>query len=104
MHFGVKLPKSGENRPDFGMSPTYGLDSYNGLLLSPHLDACFDGGFVSFDDAGGIMISSKLSEEDLKVLGLHRQMRLSESKIDPKHRKYLAYHCDHVYLGDQRQI
>ena len=27
MHFGIKLPESGENRPDFGMSPTYGSDS-----------------------------------------------------------------------------
>ena len=27
MHFGVKLPEIGENRPDFGMPPTYGSDS-----------------------------------------------------------------------------
>ena len=27
MQFGVKLPEISENRPDFGMSPTYGSDS-----------------------------------------------------------------------------
>ncbi|RKY67696.1 MAG: HNH endonuclease, partial [Candidatus Latescibacterota bacterium] len=32
---------------------------YNGLLLSPNLDACFDSGFISFDDAGNILISSQ---------------------------------------------
>ena len=30
------------------------IDLYNGLLLSPALDVCFDSGYVSFDDKGGI--------------------------------------------------
>jgi len=32
------------------------LNLYNGLLLSPALDACFDTGYISFDDQGGILI------------------------------------------------
>ena len=28
------------------------LSLYNGLLLSPALDACFDAGYISFDDQG----------------------------------------------------
>jgi hypothetical protein len=33
------------------------LSLYNGLLLSPTLDACFDSGYASFDDGGKILIS-----------------------------------------------
>jgi predicted restriction endonuclease len=36
------------------------LSLYNGLLLSPALDACFDSGYVSFDDEGKILISERL--------------------------------------------
>jgi predicted restriction endonuclease len=33
------------------------LSLYNGLLLSPALDACFDSGYVSFDDEGKILLT-----------------------------------------------
>ena len=66
------------------------LDPYNGLLLSPNLDACFDSGFISFNDSGKIMLSQELNEKDMRVLGINKDMKLS--RIDPKHFKYLAYH------------
>ena len=31
------------------------LDIYNGLLLSPNIDSCFDKGYISFDDHGNIL-------------------------------------------------
>ena len=71
------------------------LSLYNGLLLSPNLDVCFDAGFVSFDDEGNILISNRLNEEFVKDLGLHSTLRLQH--IDPEHKKYLAYHRAHVY-------
>ena len=95
-----RLLRASHIKPWPTSSPGERLCLYNGLLLSPHLDACFDSGFVSFDDAGRIIVSSELSEEDLKALGWHRQMRVSESKIDPKHRKYLAYHRKDVFRDD----
>lgn len=72
------------------------LHLFNGLLLSPTLDACFDSGFVSFDDAGDIMISDKLSEGDLTALGIHRDMKLA--RMEPGHKKYLAYHRDNIFI------
>jgi putative restriction endonuclease len=33
------------------------LDVFNGLLLAPHLDALFDGGWITFDDSGHAVIS-----------------------------------------------
>ncbi|MEA2008394.1 MAG: HNH endonuclease [Chloroflexota bacterium] len=70
-------------------------DLYNGLLLSPNLDACFDSGFISFNDTGNIIISSQLSKENLVALGIHHDMRLT--KIEPEHKKYLAYHRKNIF-------
>lgn len=72
------------------------LNLYNGLLLSPALDTCFDSGFVSFDDTGNIMISAQLNDSDLAALGINREMRLA--KVEPDHKSFLAYHRDNIFL------
>lgn len=71
------------------------LHLYNGLLLSPALDACFDSGFISFDDVGHIMISNKLKVKDLAALGIYKDMKLS--KVESEHRYYLAYHREEIF-------
>lgn len=71
------------------------LSLYNGLLLSPALDMCFDSGFVSFDEKGSIMVSTQLSEGDLTALGIHRDMRLA--KVETEHKNYLAYHRENIF-------
>lgn len=91
----ASLLRASHIKPWSQASLTERLSLYNGLLLSPTLDACFGAGFVSFDDEGKILISNRLNQENVKALGLHLQMRLS--CIDPEHKKYLAYHRAHVY-------
>lgn len=91
----ASLLRASHIKPWSRASLTERLSLYNGLLLSPTLDACLDAGFVSFDDEGKILISNRLSEENVKALGLHPQMRLSQ--IDLEHKKYLAYHREHIY-------
>ena len=71
------------------------LDLYNGLLLSPTLDACLDSGYVSFDDEGRILISERLTADDAEALGISSKMRLH--RIEPKHKKYLAFHREHIH-------
>lgn len=71
------------------------LSLYNGLLLSPALDACFDGGYVSFDDEGKILISERLTAEDAAALSIHADMRLR--RMAPEHKTYLAYHRERVF-------
>ncbi len=71
------------------------LSLYNGLLLSPNLDACFDSGFISFDDSGAIMLSSALNQKDMKALNIHSGMKLSS--IESEHKKYLIYHRENVF-------
>ncbi len=52
------------------------IDLYNGLLLSPALDVCFDSGYVSFDDEGRILISERLTADDAKALEINSKMCL----------------------------
>lgn len=71
------------------------LSLYNGLLLSPSLDLCFDAGFISFDNLGNIIISNRISPNDLEALSINKDMKLSS--ISPEHENYLRYHKDHIY-------
>ena len=45
------------------------LDEENGILLSPHYDALFDKHLISFEDTGDILLSDKLSNEQLLAVG-----------------------------------
>lgn len=72
------------------------LDEYNGLLLLPNYDKLFDSGYISFDQDGKIVISSKLSDEQKKILGLSDDIKLR--KIDDKHKKYLDYHLNYCFM------
>lgn len=52
------------------------LDEYNGLLLCPHHDSLFDRGYISFNNDGEIIISSKISEEDCMLLNINHRMKI----------------------------
>jgi hypothetical protein len=65
------------------------LDPDNGILLSPNIDSLFDKHFISFEDNGSILISDKVSKEDLDILGISKSIRL---KVDDGMKKYLKHH------------
>ena len=71
------------------------LDVYNGLLLSPNLDAAFDNGLITFDKTGKIIVSSLLQDEDREKLGIHSEMYIS--KLETQHIKYLDYHREKIF-------
>lgn len=71
------------------------LDLYNGLLLSPNLDAVLDCGLITFTDQGRIIISRSLSTFDRETLSLHMDMKLRF--VDARHLPFLQYHRDHVF-------
>ena len=71
------------------------LDSDNGLLLSPALDAALDCGLITFSDRGEIVISPLLSGSDRKHLGIREGMKLC--RLGSGHRKYLRFHRANVY-------
>ena len=71
------------------------LDEFNGLLLTPNLDAAFDSGFISFNNSGSILISKRLNAEQKSALGIDDEMSLR--KITDRHRKFLEYHRSYVF-------
>ena len=73
------------------------LDKFNGLLLTPNLDALFDSGLITFKDSGKIKISGKISPNDLKVLNVDSSMSLRKEKIRKEHTTFLAYHRTEIF-------
>ena len=71
------------------------LDKFNGLLLIPNLDALFDGGLISFDTCGKIIISQSLDTDTVKKLGVDSDAVLSS--ISPNNECYLKYHRKFVF-------
>ena len=91
------LLKASHIKPWRDSTPEEKGDIYNGLLLIPNLDAAFDGGYISFDDDGKIMISARLTAEGCLKLGISKEMKLR--KVTDKHRQYLAYHRSLIFIS-----
>ncbi|MET0436250.1 MAG: HNH endonuclease [Devosia sp.] len=66
------------------------LDVHNGFLLSSLWDAAFDGGLVSFNDAGEPLFSHILSETARRLLFWDMPLPLTD-----KHREKLRWHRAH---------
>lgn len=71
------------------------LDVFNGLLLAPHLDALFDGGWITFLDDGEMLISESLTPIRLQQLGIRPALRLEWTTDE--HHSYLAYHRANLF-------
>jgi hypothetical protein len=71
------------------------LDPYNGLLLSPHIDHLFDRGYISFSDAGELMVSKRLKQSILAAWGVALPMNVGA--FEPKQCEYLGYHRRKVF-------
>ena len=72
-------------------------DHFNGLLLSPNLDSCFDKGFISFNNKGHLLLSKEFCAGEARKLGVHQDLKLS--KITTQHQVYLAYHRKNIFRG-----
>ena len=72
------------------------LDPANGLPLVPNLDLLFDGGWISFADDGGILLSPNLSPSAATALGVTPSLRLRQPPT-PAQRHYLAIHRSLVF-------
>lgn len=70
--------------------PDVCLDPYNGLLLAASIDRLFDRGLISFDAEGRMLRKPKVTNAELRRLGLPPEARLRS--LPPKSRAYLAEH------------
>lgn len=71
------------------------LDVFNGLLLAPNLDAAFDLGFITFEDDGSIILSSRLDDFSLESLRINNNLKVD--KLTKAHRKYLKWHRENEF-------
>jgi len=71
------------------------LDVFNGILLAPHLDAAFDGGFITLTDDGEVVVSASLDPASRNALGLTGSLRASRPLGG--HSRYLAWHREHMF-------
>jgi len=69
------------------------LDVFNGLLLAPHIDALFDGGWISFSDQGDLLVSEALPHAAKAHLGVSPGWTIHNLK--PAHVPYLTFHRAH---------
>lgn len=69
-------------------------DVFNGVLLSPNMDALFDRGFISFTNEGGILRGPEISQEELVALGWNPNLKI---KFTDRHIPYLEYHRKNVF-------
>lgn len=74
------------------------LDPFNGLLLAASVDRLFDNGLISFADDGLIMVSSRVTDDQLHALNLSRATRIK--KISDRHKAYLKAHREAVFKLD----
>jgi hypothetical protein len=71
------------------------LDVFNGFLLTPHLDAAFDRGFITVTDDGVVVVSSALGISDRRILGLAAPLKVRS--LAGGHRVYLSWHRMRVF-------
>jgi predicted restriction endonuclease len=71
------------------------LDVFNGLLLAPHVDALFDGGWISFADDGRVLVSDALRGEAQARLSVSTQW--CAKPLRAEHCQYLAFHRLHQF-------
>jgi len=71
------------------------LDVFNGLLLGPHLDAAFDGGFITIAEDGSVGVSEALPSEARLILGLDQPLKIRG--LHRAHERYLPWHRTQVF-------
>jgi putative restriction endonuclease len=71
------------------------LDLFNGLLLAPHIDALFDGGWLTVQSDGALEVSAHLSTDAANALGVRPGMRADGLSV--RHEEYLRYHRKVVF-------
>lgn len=74
------------------------LDGNNGLLLSPSADHLFDKGFISFEQDGTMLISTKINPNELKLLGINTRNTINVGAFTNEQASYLIFHRENIFL------
>lgn len=71
------------------------LDGNNGLLLAPHVDKLFDGGWISFSETGKLLCANNTVREIMRTWGLRTEGSVGTFNV--KQKAYLAYHRENLF-------
>ncbi|HEY4437167.1 MAG TPA: HNH endonuclease [Lelliottia sp.] len=69
------------------------LDPYNGIMLTAHIDALFDSGWISFANGGEILISNQLDFGTCDRLGLPEKI----TQLPHQTIFYMEWHRKHIF-------
>jgi hypothetical protein len=78
------------------------LDGENGLLLTPSIDHLFDRGFISFENAGTVLISPVANKSALQRMGVSTGEVVNVGGFSTEQKKYLDFHRNFVFLEARR--
>ena len=74
------------------------LDGENGLMLTPSMDHLFDRGFISFEDAGRLLVSPRADVSALARMGIETNREVNVGAFSEGQRRYLDAHREKVFL------
>ena len=73
------------------------LDGNNGLFLSPHVDALFDKGYISFTSKGEFLVSPQLEKDVLTRWKIDPTKKVGQFNTDQAY--FLEHHNAQVFLA-----
>ena len=98
----VRILRASHIKPWRFASNSDRLDPKNGLILSPTYDLLFDQGLITFEANKTIRISSQLSDETIRKLGLIDGATFRDLPLSPdensKRLQFLKYHRETIFL------
>lgn len=72
------------------------LDGENGLLLTPTVDHLFDKGFISFENAGQLIVSPVADPVSLRRMGIDPGARVNVGAFSEGQQRFLEFHRENV--------
>lgn len=72
-------------------------DGHNGLLLTPHADALFDKGWITFESKGRLVPSSELPPDIVRRIGLNLRSGRNCGEFTQRQHTYLEFHRNAVF-------
>lgn len=70
------------------------LDLDNGLLLCPNHDKLFDGGYITFNENGSIIISERISGNSKIFMNVRSEMKI---EVNEDNADYIKYHRNNIF-------
>ncbi|MFC5576927.1 HNH endonuclease [Lysobacter niabensis] len=66
------------------------INGYNGIMLSPHVDALFDERLISFEDDGRMLVHTSLPDDVLNRWSINRHASLEKFRVEQA--EFLQHH------------